>query len=458
MLIYNTLTEKKEELKKPAKGPLKMFVCGPTVYDFSHIGHAKIFISFDIIARYIRERGFKLEFLQNITDVDDKIIERAKKEKRTPQEVARQFEKEFHQSMKMLNVTSVDKYARAGEFIPAILKQIKTLINKGFAYQTKNGVYFEVKKFKDYGKLSKQNLNELRPGYRIEPDPEKRDSLDFALWKISNDEPNWPSPWGSGRPGWHIEDTAITEEIFGVQYDLHGGGLDLKFPHHESEIAQQESASGKSPFVKIWMHSGFLLVNGEKMSKSLKNFITIDDFIKKHSPVVLRYMVISGHYRSPFNYTEKLAEQAKTTVDNLIKFLTKLYLLTKSGKNILSPSQGINLDIKQAEEVFYKAMDDDFNTPEALASIFSLANKVNEKGWDVPATEARAVRKFIEKSLSVLGLEIRPIEIPENIKNLVEQREIFRQKKNFKAADEMRKQIKELGFEVEDTPMGPLVS
>ena len=301
-------------------------------------------------------------------------------------------------------------------------------------------------------------MNELRPGYRIEPDPEKRDSLDFALWKISNDEPNWPSPWGSGRPGWHIEDSAITEEIFGVQYDLHGGGLDLKFPHHESEIAQQESASGKSPFVKIWMHSGFLLVNGEKMSKSLKNFITIDDFIKKHSPVVLRYMVISGHYRSPFNYTEKLAEQAKTTVDNLIKFLTKLYLLTKSGKNILSPSQSINLDIKQAEEVFYKAMDDDFNTPEALASIFSLANKVNEKGWDVPATEARAVRKFIEKSLSVLGLEIRPIEIPENIKNLVEQREIFRQKKNFKAADEMRKQIKELGFEVEDTPMGPLVS
>ncbi|MEK7114742.1 MAG: cysteine--tRNA ligase [Patescibacteria group bacterium] len=453
MHIYNTLTEKKEILEKPKKGPLKLFVCGPTVYDSSHIGHAKTFISFDVIARYIRAQNFKLNYLQNITDVDDKIIERAKKEKKTPQAVARQFEEEFHQDMKLLNVTSVDKYARASEFISAILRQIKNLISKGFAYQTSSGIYFEVRKFKKYGQLSKQNLEELRPGYRIETDPEKRDPLDFALWKISADEPNWPSPWGSGRPGWHIEDTAITEEIFGVQYDLHGGGLDLKFPHHESEIAQQESASGKQPFVKIWLHSGFLLVNGEKMSKSLKNFTTIKDFTKKYSPIVLRYMVVSGHYRSPFNYTDKLAEQTKTTVNNLIKFLTKMNLISKTKNHSLSV-----FDTHIFEEGFYKAMDDDFNTPEALASIFSLVNKINEQGWNVSATQAKIVKKIIEKHLAILGLDIKPIEIPENIKNLVEQREIFRKKQNFKAADEMRKQIKELGFEVEDTPMGPLVS
>ena len=453
MLIYNTLTEKKEELKKPAKGPVKLFVCGPTVYDSSHIGHAKTFVSFDVIARYIRERGFKLDYLQNITDVDDKIIERAKKEKRTPQEVARQFEEEFHQDMKLLNVISVDKYARASEFISVILRQIKNLISKGFAYQTKNGVYFEVKKFKEYGQLSKQNLDELRPGYRIEPDSEKRDPLDFALWKISGDEPNWPSSWGTGRPGWHIEDTAITEEIFGIQYDLHGGGLDLKFPHHESEIAQQESASGKSPFVKIWMHTGFVLVNDEKMSKSLKNFITIRDFVKKYSPTVLRYLVVSNHYRSPFNYTEKLAAQTQNTINNLVKFLTKMDLVAKSkNKNIRTS------DVHIFEEVFYKAMDDDFNTPEALASIFTLINKVNEQGWNISSTQAKEVKKFIEKHLAILGLDIKPAEIPENIRELADQREIYRKKQNFKAADEVRKQIKELGFEVEDTPLGPLVS
>lgn len=454
MLIYNTLTEKKEELVKSKTGSLKLFVCGPTVYDSSHIGHAKNFISFDVIARYIRMRGFKLNYLLNITDVDDKIIERAKKEKRTPQAVARQFEEEFHQDMKLLNVVSVDKYARASEFISAILKQIRTLIDKGFAYQTKSGVYFEVKKFKNYGRLSKQNLDELRPGYRIELDPEKKDPLDFALWKISGDEPNWPSPWGSGRPGWHIEDTAITEEIFGQQYDLHGGGLDLKFPHHESEIAQQESASGKSPFVQIWMHSGFLLIDGEKMSKSLRNFITIRDFIKKYSPVVLRYMVVSEHYRSPFNYTEKLAEQTKTTISNLIKFLTKMELISKNGDK-----QNIRTcDVLTFEKGFYKAMDDDFNTPEALASIFSLINKVNEQGWNISSAQAKAVKKFIEKHLAILGLDIRPIKVPENIQELINQREVYRKKQNFKAADELRKQIKELGFEVEDTPVGALVN
>ncbi|MEK7146691.1 MAG: cysteine--tRNA ligase, partial [Patescibacteria group bacterium] len=278
--IYNTLSGKKESLKKPANRALKLFVCGPTVYDYSHIGHARTYLFFDIFARYLKSLGFKTFYLQNITDIDDKIINRANREKKNISAVARFFEKEYYRDMKTLAVESVDCYGKAGDFIKEIQRQIQTLVKKGFAYKTKNGVYFEVKKFKNFGKLSRQNLNALRPGWRIEPDPGKKDPLDFALWKFSEQKPYWPSLWGKGRPGWHIEDTAITGKIFGSQYDLHGGGNDLKFPHHEAEIAQAESASGKKPFVKIWLHTGFLLVNGEKMSKSLGNFITIKDFLK----------------------------------------------------------------------------------------------------------------------------------------------------------------------------------
>lgn len=455
MLVYNTLTEKKEKLVKPKSGPLKLFVCGPTVYDSSHIGHAKTFIAFDVIARYLRVAGFKLIYLQNITDVDDKIIERAKKEKKLPHEIARHFEQEFHEDMKNLNVISVDHYARASEFISAIQKQIKTLIKKGFAYATSSGVYFEIKKYKKYGQLSKQNLAALRPGYRIEPDPEKKDPLDFALWKISDEEPNWPSPWGQGRPGWHIEDTAVTEEFFGPQYDLHGGGLDLKFPHHESEIAQQEAASGKNPFVKIWLHTGFVLINNEKMSKSLKNIIAIGDFIKQHSPLVLRLMVAGTHYRSPFNYTEDLTKQTKNTLVTLIKFVSKLELISHKA---VTKKTTINLGLlKETEKKFHTAMADDFNTPEALAAIFSLINHLNDQMWKITAVQAKQLKKSVSLLFDILGLDIKSTKVPENIKDLAVQRESFRQKNNFKAADELRKHIIALGYNVEDTPAGPLI-
>ena len=461
MLIYNSLTSKKETFVKPRGRALNLFVCGPTVYDLSHIGHAKTYVSFDVIVRYLRARGWKVFYLQNITDVDDKIIARAQKEKKLPQELARHFEKEYHQDMKVLGVDTVDKYARATEFISAIQKQITTLVEKGFAYKIGSGVYFEVKKFKNYGRLSRQNLNQLRDGWRIEPDPQKRDPLDFALWKISDKEPFWPSLWGSGRPGWHIEDTAITEAFFGPQYDLHGGGLDLKFPHHESEIAQQEAASGKSPFVKIWLHTGFLLVNGEKMSKSVGNVIGIRDILQKTTPAVLRFLITGGHYRSPLNYSEALLEQAQNSVNNVIRFLSKLDLIKSNPKishEVQLRGNPTKLNFVGSKEDFLNAMDDDFNTPKALASIFSLMGAVEKNIWSLSQKQAVQLKKFVKKQFSILGIEVDSLSAPENIKDLVEQREVFRQKKNFAAADQLRRHAQKLGYEIEDTPAGPLIS
>ena len=323
MKIYNTLSGKKEVVRA-SKRPLKFFVCGPTVYDYSHIGHARTYVAFDIAVRWLEFSGFKVFYLQNITDVDDKIINRAKSENKNPLALARFFEKEYLKDMKSLGVVSVDKYARAAGHLKEIKRQIAALLKKGFAYRTKSGVYFEVKKFGGYGKLSRQNLEETRRGWRIEPDPEKKDRLDFALWKNRQaGELAWPSPWGAGRPGWHIEDTAIAEKFFGPQYDIHGGAVDLKFPHHESEIAQAEAASGKKPFVKIWMHTGFLLAGGEKMSKSSGNFITIRDFLKNRDAAALRLLIASRHYRSPLDYEESLAENAENSLRTIGSFWKK---------------------------------------------------------------------------------------------------------------------------------------
>lgn len=454
MFIYNSLTQKKERLQKPHRRALKLFVCGPTVYDYSHIGHAKTYCSFDTIVRYLRARGYKITYLQNITDVDDKIIERAKQEEKMPHEIARHFEQEYHHDMLLLNVTSVDQHARASEFIPAILRQITTLIKKGFAYKTKNGVYFEVKKFKHYGELSRQKINELRAGWRIEPDPEKRDPLDFALWKLSSNEPNWPSPWGTGRPGWHIEDTAITEEYFGPQYDLHGGGVDLKFPHHESEIAQQEAASGKTPFVMIWMHTGFLLVNDEKMSKSLGNFITIRDFLKKYPSIVLRFMIASAHYRSPFNYTKSLAEQSAQAVHSIVAFVTKLALAQTKSTSKGALKIKVREIITAAKKQFIDTMDDDFNTPSALAALFAAIKTTEPHLWTFSKKEARVVSDFLIEHFAILGLAIAPCIAPQQITTMIRRREEYRKKKQFAQADVLRQHITEMGYAIEDTPLG----
>lgn len=476
MKVLDTLSQTKKPLAK-TRGGLKIFVCGPTVYDYSHIGHARTYIVFDAFVKYLRSLSFKVLYLQNITDIDDKIINRAKERKISPLSLAREFEKEYLKDIKSLKITSVNKYARAGEHIQEIQRQIKVLIKKRFAYQTKNGVYFEVKKFRDYGKLSKQDLEELRHGQRIEADPEKHDLLDFALWKnyqgssisnqktaqhtvklkIINGEPAWQSPWGWGRPGWHIEDTAITEKYLGSQYDIHGGGNDLKFPHHEAEIAQQEAASGKKPLVKIWMHTGFLLVEGEKMSKSLGNFITIKDFLKKHPQEVLRLMVLSNHYRSPFNYTEQLAEQAKKSLETIEKFLGKISFSVKNKK--LKPASQIDVsaEIKKFETAFYSALDDDFNTPKAIASLFDFISSMQKGVWQISSRQAQEIKKSVETKLKILEISFKTVKIPAKIAALAQKREICRKSKHFIQSDALRSQMEMLGYSIEDTPFGPYV-
>ncbi|HEY4499890.1 MAG TPA: cysteine--tRNA ligase [Candidatus Paceibacterota bacterium] len=454
--LLNTLSEKKEILPIRRGKPLRFFVCGPTVYDFSHIGHARTYLTFDIFVRYLRAQGISVFYLQNITDIDDKIIERARTTNKTAKEVAQHFFESYREDMKSLGITSVTKYAPASQFIKEIQKQITVMIKKGIAYQTSSGVYFEVKKFPPYGKLSKQNLSALRPGYRIEPDAEKKDPLDFALWKLkkSDDEPSWPSPWGEGRPGWHIEDTAISERFFGPQYEIHGGGMDLKFPHHESEIAQQESVSGKKPFVKIWLHTGFLLINGEKMSKSLGNFITIRDFLKNHSSDVLRFITLSHHYRSPIDLKDTLATQTQHSLVRIKNILGRLNLLKKTGT--INPRLAQSLASTQKH--FQQALGDDFNTPSAIATLFHLINETEPQIWKLNKAEAKAVQKFLITSFALFGLKIKTPVSPANVKNLLKKRELYRANKQFTHADDLRKEIEALGYLVEDTPLGPYLA
>ena len=473
MKIFDTLSGKKIELKKSKKA-INLFVCGPTVYDYSHIGHARTYIFFDAFVKYLRSMNFQVYYLQNITDIDDKIINRAREKKATPASVARKFEKEYLSDMKKLKITSVNKYARATEHIKEIQKQIAALIAKGFAYRTKNGVYFEIKKFNDYGGLSKQNIENLRAGWRVEPDPKKKDALDFALWKITDvpakttdlrekkikfkivgGEPMWSSPWGWGRPGWHIEDTAITEKYFGPQYDIHGGGADLKFPHHEAEIAQQESASGKKPLVKIWMHTGFLLVNGEKMSKSLNNFITINDFLKKYPLEVLRIIALSNHYHSPVYYTEESPKQALKNLETINEFLAKLKFVMENGK--LEMGNGKKLMFGKYQKEFINSLEDDFNTPKAFAVIFDLISSLQKDVWRISSKEAKITIKFLKEKLKIFGIEPKTAKIPLKIKVLAKKREKLRTYEQFTQADRLRNKIKMLGYVVEDTPFGQFV-
>jgi cysteinyl-tRNA synthetase len=471
MKIFDSLLEKKKNLPVKSK-EIKLFVCGPTVYDKAHIGHARTYIAFDAFVRYLRYKGIKVFYLMNITDVDDKIIAKAQEKQKNPFEIARIFEKDFHKSEKLLNIKSVTKYARASAHIKEIIAQIKTLIKKGYAYQTQNGVYFQVKKFKDYGKLSKQNLETLRPGWRIDVDPQKKDPLDFALWKKAKIniphlesqkqpiflgfEPLWKSPWGWGRPGWHIEDTAITEKYFGVQYDIHGGASELKFPHHESEIAQQEAASGRKPLVKIWMHTGVLLVGGQKMSKSLKNFITIEDFVSKYGANALRFLVLEHSYRSPIDYTEEAALSAQKSINFLIKFLSKLDFVAKSQNKKLSSKP---LPLKKFEKQIINSLEDDFNTPKALGIIFDLIKKVESSIYTLSAKELKNAADFIKKYLEILGFSFPklPVKIPAKIAKLATQREKLRSNKQFIKADDLRKKINQLGYSLEDTPLGPFI-
>lgn len=457
--IYNTLTRQKEDFLPPGSA-LRMFVCGPTVYDFAHLGHARTYLAFDVIARYLRQQGYQLTYLQNITDIDDKIIERARRDRRLPVEVAQEFSAAYFEDMRALGINSIDIHAPATQYLSEIISQTERLVQKGFAYRIEgDGFYFDLSRLTDYGKLSGRTSEQADDAIsRIDQSVNKKNKGDFALWKFSQPgEPSWPSPkLGAGRPGWHIEDTAITEKHFGPQYELHGGARDLIFPHHEAEIAQMESLSGKKPFVHFWLHTGFLTINGQKMSKSLGNFITVRQLLEKHSPLTLRLLVLNTHYRSPIDYAENQMIQARQAGERLKEFWRKLSFLADSQQKTVS---SFSSSLRQAKKDFYQALDDDFNTPRALAAMFDFLKEQNsrlDKG-EVGFAAAQEALEFLGELNKILGVaDFSSDTLPENIKKLVADRETARQNKDFQRADQLRQTIIELGYQVEDTTRGPM--
>jgi len=457
--IFSTLSQKKETIK-PIKGKrINLFVCGPTVYDYSHLGHARNYIIFDAFAKYLKSIGFDVFYLQNITDIDDKIIVRAREREVSPKDLALAFEKEYLKDMKGLGITSVSKYARATSYIKEIISQVKRLQEKGYAYTIEgDGIYYDIAKFKNYGKLSGRTVLQAEDAVtRIDYSKDKRNRGDFCLWKFKQEssEPSWPAPFGEGRPGWHIEDTAITEKFFGSQYDIHGAARDLIFPHHEAEIAQMEALSGKRPMAKYWMHVGFLTVNGQKMSKSLNNFITIADILNRCSVENLRFLVVKNLWRSPVDYSESALMEVKSTSEKIEEFLRKIRNL--KDVKIDRKQQGKNQKlIEKAVKDFYAELDDDFNTPKALAVLFEFIKTINQLLTEdnLSKKEANQIYKFFEDINNIFGIiNFKKVKqtIPAGIKKLAKDRENFRKNQEWDKADQARKEIEKQGYVIEDT-------
>lgn len=442
--LTNTLTRKKEKFESINGKKVNFFVCGPTVYDYSHLGHAKTYVQFDVIVRFLRFVGYDVFYLQNITDIDDKIITRAKELNIEWKDLTQKFEKLYLEDMQKLNNTSVTKYARATDYIEQIVKQVETLMEKGYAYKIDDGIYFEISKFSDYGQLSGRTaLKKDDSLSRIDENPQKRGWNDFCLWKFSKpDEPFWKAEIGNGRPGWHIEDTAITEKFFGSQYDIHGGAVDLIIPHHEAEIAQMEAASGKKPLVRYWLHTAFLIVDGKKMSKSLGNFYTIDDVIQKgFDPLALRYLFLGAHYRDTLNFTWESLESASTGLKNLKLKINNLKLNTR---HILSSEK--NEKMEEFRNNFLKALSDDLNTSKALSVLWGMLKS------SIPSGDKYDLAMSFDE---VLGLGLGQIrssksEIPNNIKALITKRDKLRSEGKFEEADDVRSKIEDLGYKIKD--------
>lgn len=460
--IYNTRTRSVEEFA-PARGNrVYMFVCGPTVYDHSHIGHARTYLAYDIIARYLRSKGYSLFYLMNITDVDDKIINRANESGEDPLKLADRFTKEFTRDMEALGITSVNLYAKASEHVPEIIAQVSALIDKGFAYRVDGDVYYDVSKFPSYGELSGQKIEQLAV-HRIDPDARKKNVVDFALWKSQKPgEPAWDSPWGMGRPGWHIEDTAITTHYLGPSYDLHGGGLDLVFPHHEAEIAQAEAATGVKPLVRFWVHGGLLMTRGERMGHSMGNFITIEELLRNHDPEALRLYYAMRHYRSQLEFSESDIAQAEQVLDKLRAVFSQFKALLQSTNP--NDQQPVDHEIGQlssrARQQFVDAMDDDFNTPRALATLIAFAKDAeSHASRPIGRASVELVLKTFDYFGSVFGI-LRLTDAPQTkafegvLKVLISLREDARKKGDWGTADGIRDSLTKLGIGLEDTSAG----
>jgi len=457
MKVYNTLSGKKEEFS-PQSDEVKIYVCGITPYDDAHIGHAMSYVVFDVIRRYLRFRGYKVKYVQNVTDIDDKIIDRANQRGVSPRELAEKYSDSFEEDMKALNIikAETDVYPKATEEIPKIIEVIQGLIDKGYAYPAGGSVYFRVRNDPDYGKLSHRSLEAMRAAEGAMGSEEKEDAMDFALWKASKPgEPYWESPWGEGRPGWHIECSAMSLRYLGDTLDIHGGGQDLIFPHHENEIAQSESFTGVKPFVKYWLHNGLVQLGEDKMSKSLGNLITIKQALAKYSPDAIRIFILSSHYRSPLTYSEEGLEAAQNAGERLLRVVSR-YDPT-GGK-------GEAFDAEPYRKQFFEAMDDDFNTAKALGILFDLASTINQAG-DAGVSIGKAQSTLMSLAREVLGLKLEisefmgePIpEIEQKVNRLVEERLKLRNAKQWQRADEIRAELAEMGVTLEDTPEGTII-
>ena len=462
MRFYNTLTRKKEKFVPLEAGKVKMYACGPTVYNFFHIGNARPFVVFDTMRKYLEYRGYKVKFVQNFTDVDDKIINRAREEGVSAGEISEKYIDEYYKDAAALNVKRATVHPKVTETMDDIIQFVQDLIDKGYAYEVNGDVYYRTRKFAGYGKLSGKNIEDLIAGARIAVDEQKEDPLDFALWKArkEEDEIAWSSPWGMGRPGWHIECSTMAKKYLGDTIDIHAGGADLQFPHHENEIAQSEAHSGCT-FANYWMHNGYINIDGIKMSKSLGNFRTVRDLLRVYDGEVLRFLILSGHYRGPIDFGEEILTQSQNGLSRMRNAKSNLKHLIATGKGSLSEEEKKALEGFDAyRRKFIEAMDDDLNTADAISAVFELITAVNT------AVKNGASKEMAEKSLdllmelcSVLGLlqqdaETEVTAVEPEIQALIDERQEARKAKNFARADEIRDMLKEKGITLKDTPQG----
>ena len=457
MKLYNTLTRKKEEFIPIEDNKVRMYSCGPTVYNYFHIGNARPFIMFDLLRNYLIYRGYEVTFVQNFTDVDDKIIKRANEEGISPFEVADKYIAEYFRDADGLGIRRADVHPRVTENIPQIIKFIEELIEKGYAYESAGDVYFDTQKFKDYGKLSRQNLAELNLGSRIEVNEDKRHPMDFALWKSKKEgEIGWESPWSEGRPGWHIECSVMSRRYLGDTIDIHSGGQDLIFPHHENEIAQSEARSGK-PFSNFWVHNGYINIDNQKMSKSLNNFFTVREISDEMDLEIVRFFMLSAHYRGPVNYSKELLDQAKAGMTRLYNSKNRMEFLLSMAESGIREEEKANLEkLPEFKKAFIDAMDDDLNTADAITAIFELVSFVNTTAKDESSKE------YVEECLAIFSELTGVLNIiqkkddvdEEKINELIEKRTAAKKNKDFAESDRIRDELKAMGIELLDTRQG----
>ena len=461
MKLYNTLTRKKEEFVPLVPGEVKMYVCGPTVYNFFHIGNGRTFIVFDTVRRYFEYRGYKVKFIQNFTDIDDKMIKRANEEKITVKEVGDKYIKEYYTDADALNIERATVNPRATEYIDDIIEFVSALIEKGYAYEVDGDVYFRTKKFDGYGKLSGKNIEELQVGasQRVSLDERKEDPMDFAIWKAQKPgEPAWNCPWGMGRPGWHIECSCMAKKLLGDTIDIHAGGMDLEFPHHENEIAQSEALTGKT-FANYWLHSAYVMVDKQKMSKSLNNFFTARDVLKEYDSDVIRFFMLSAHYRTQINFSKELLDSAKASVERLYNTIGNLEnLIDEVSRENMNEEEKDYIDsLNKYREKYIQKMDDDFNTADAITVLFELSKDLNTN------LNVNSSKEVVSKALGVLRELGAPLgmlqkstkgSLEDEIEALIEARQKARKEKNFAEADKIRDDLKARGIVLEDTPQG----